>query len=491
MAMFGFDDQYPYYGATPVDNQFILEYLPGASGDAVRVYLYGLMQCYHPQGMSVEQMAREIGLTVEEIKAAYRHWERKGLVRRIADDPPTYRYVSVRQLTNMGGGAFQVDEDYVAFCEALQGIFGDRKIHGGEQGRCYEWVESMQLPAEAVLCIIRSAVQKNGKRVAIKTIEARVTELAEKGAKTLEDVQELLAQDQAVEDGARAVLRRFGKRRAPSQDEMELYRTWYRDWGFSQEDILAACAETTGGGEPTFKYLGGILNRLNQKRSGKVADVLQGEKEQSAPLKALLNVMHLRSVTVNEATLETYEQMRELYPDAIILMAGQECAKRGAGFEDVMTTLKIWKREGLTTTADVRRYMQHVDDMNDFLRMIYDVLGVQVKPNGPDRRLAEKWLTEYKFDMAFVTQCAAFAIGKEKPMAYLAAMMENYYQKGVTTFEAAQQERAQFLAQQQTAAPQKTGKVVGEQLYTQREYQNDESELETMMKQWKEENGHA
>ncbi len=45
MPMFGFDEQYAYYGVTPVDNQFILEYLPNATGDAVRVYLYGLMQC--------------------------------------------------------------------------------------------------------------------------------------------------------------------------------------------------------------------------------------------------------------------------------------------------------------------------------------------------------------------------------------------------------------------------------------------------------------
>ena len=37
MSMFGFDEQYAYYGVTPVDNQFILEYLPNATGDAVRV----------------------------------------------------------------------------------------------------------------------------------------------------------------------------------------------------------------------------------------------------------------------------------------------------------------------------------------------------------------------------------------------------------------------------------------------------------------------
>ena len=74
MAMFGFDEQYAYYGVTPVDNQFILEYLPAATGDAVRVYLYGLMQCHHPeQTMTLPQMARELALSEEAVMSAYRY----------------------------------------------------------------------------------------------------------------------------------------------------------------------------------------------------------------------------------------------------------------------------------------------------------------------------------------------------------------------------------------------------------------------------------
>ena len=37
MAMFGFDDQYAMFGVTPLDNQFILEYMPTAKGDDVKV----------------------------------------------------------------------------------------------------------------------------------------------------------------------------------------------------------------------------------------------------------------------------------------------------------------------------------------------------------------------------------------------------------------------------------------------------------------------
>ena len=496
MPMFGFDEQYAYYGVTPVDNQFILEYLPNATGDAVRVYLYGLMQCYHPQqAMDIAQMARELSLTEEAILSAYRHWERKGLVRRIADNPPAFRYVSIKQLT-MTGGAVPVDHEYEAFASAVYGLFGnDRRLHGAEMSRCYEWVEEMGLPAEVVVYLIREMIAQHGKTVAIKTIEKRAAMLAEEGVKSVEDADAVLTRDKAVWDGSRAVLRRFGKRRSPSEDEQTMYRTWHVDWGFSQEDILAACAETVKG-EPTFAYLGGILSRLRaQQKTTGVEAALREEQEAAAPLKALLKVMKLQNVTINAGTLAVYADMRALYPDNIILMAGRECAKRGADFEGVMTTLKAWKRNGLQSAEDVNRYMKQVDDANDFLQMIYEVMGVTAKPNAADRKLAKKWLEEYAFDMGFITQCAAWAIGKEKPMLYLDAVLTSMRGKNITTIEAALKEREdhQQALQKQPAAPVtiRGPKTVEQQNYTQREYTHSEDAMDAMMKQWQEENGHA
>ncbi len=496
MPMFGFDEQYAYYGVTPVDNQFILEYLPNATGDAVRVYLYGLMQCYHPQqAMDIAQMARELSLTEEAILTAYRHWERKGLVRRIADNPPAFRYVSIKQLT-MTGGAVPVDHEYEAFATAVYGLFGnDRRLHGAEMSRCYEWVEEMGVPAEAVLYLIREMIAQHGKNVSIKTIEKRAAMLAEEEVKSAEDAEAVLSRDRAVWEGSRAVIRRFGKRRNPSEDEQAMYRTWHVDWGFSQEDILAACAETVKG-EPNFAYLGGILSRLRaQQKTTGVEAALREEKDAAAPLRALLKVMKLQQVTINEGTLAVYADMRALYPDNIILMAGKECAKRGADFEGVMTTLKNWKRNGLESAEDVTRYMKQVDDQNDFLLMLYEMMGVTVKPNAADRRLAKKWLESFGYDMSFVTQCAAWAIGKDKPMAYLDTVLSRFHEKGIFTMEAAMQEREnhqQSLQKQPAApAPARGPKTVEQQNYTQREYTHSEDAMDAMMKKWQEENGDA
>ncbi len=492
MPMFGFDEQYAYYGVTPVDNQFILEYLPNAAGDAVRVYLYGLMQCYHPQqAMTLAQMAKELSMNEDAVLTAYRHWERKGLVRRVADNPPAFRYVSIKQLT-MTGSAMPVDEEYETFAAAVYGLFGnDRRIHGAEMSHIYEWVEELHLPADVVLYLIREMIEQHGKNVAVKTIEKRATMLAEEAVSSVEEAQTVLTRDKAVWDGSRAVLRRFGKRRNPSEDEQAMYRTWYVDWGFSAEDILAACAETTKG-EPNFAYLGGILSRLRaQKKVKGVEAALQQEKDEAAPLKALLKAMGDRDTTVNETTLQDYANMRALYPDAIILMAGRECAKRGAKYKDVAQTLKNWKRNNLETAEDVTRYMQQIDAMNETVEVIYEAIGIKTKPNATDRKRIQKWTQQFGYELAFVIQCAAFAADTGKPMAYLDAMLENFHQKNIRTLEEAQQERERFRQEyaaksgKAEAAP-RGPKTVEQQNYTQREYTHTDDAMDDLMKDWKE-----
>jgi len=203
--------------------------------------------------------------------------------------------------------------------------------------------------------------------------------------------------------------------------------------------------------------------------------------------------MKLPNVTVNEGTQAVYAEMRALYPDHIILMAGRECARRGADFEGVMATLKNWKRSGIETAEDVAAFMKQVDDENDFLRMLYDLLGVSVKPNAADRRLTRRWQIDLGYDAAFIAQCAPFAAGKDKPMLYLDTLLSRFHAKGVTDMAGALRERESHKSamQQPAQAPVRGPKVVEQQQYTQREYVHTEDAMDAMMKSWREEEDDA
>lgn len=497
MPGFEFEEKQALFDVTPVANQFILEYLPEAKGDDVRVYLYGLAQCYHPQDdMTVERMALDLGMDPEEVAAAFRRWERKGLVRRVSDQPPRYRYVSLTWRL-VSGAEPAVDPAYVAFIERMDEVFGpERKLHTREYALAYEWVEELHLPADVVLRLLEHLVATRGRSASLQQLKPLALQMAEEKIATVEDAEAILSQDELLRDGARKVLRRMGKRRAPSEDELKLYRQWITEWGFDLDAILAACAETTSG-DPSFKYLNGILERHHEAYGGapttgaQMDRRMRDEKDAVAPLKALLKVLNLPGVKVNEGTRAVYAEMRALYPDDIILMAGRECARHGLTFDDVMKTLLVWKRQGLATAEEIAASIRQVNEQNAFVQTLFDLWGVRGRPAPGDRAWVQKWLGEWGLSEEMVTACAAYAAGTNRPMPYLNRVLEVLRAQGVTTPDAAAAVRAAWKERRTPAASAPAGKVVGEQRYEQRAYTNTLDALDSMMARWQEENGDA
>ena len=58
--MFEKDEEMLKYGFTAVENAFLMDYLPAAKGDYVKVYLWGLFACESKKAdYTLEEMAQE------------------------------------------------------------------------------------------------------------------------------------------------------------------------------------------------------------------------------------------------------------------------------------------------------------------------------------------------------------------------------------------------------------------------------------------------
>ncbi|MBR1985948.1 MAG: hypothetical protein IKA24_03570, partial [Mogibacterium sp.] len=66
---------------TKIENLFISEYLPDAPGDYVKVFLFGLMYAQYEIKPDRSELAKLLGLSVDEIAEAWIYWESRGLVK--------------------------------------------------------------------------------------------------------------------------------------------------------------------------------------------------------------------------------------------------------------------------------------------------------------------------------------------------------------------------------------------------------------------------
>ena len=474
--MFERDGQAVFFGVTAVENIFLTELMPAAKGDFVKVYLSALFHSgQKDEALTLEEFARELGQTPAEVEAALRYWERRGALSYIASDPPVYRLYSLAQRSLTGqDAATQADEAFVEFSENVYALFGDdRKVRPSEIAAAYEWVVDEGLSEGAVLTLLNHYKNTAGKQFSFRKAGETAARMRQEGVLSAEDAESYLSFQTSVHSGAQAVLRRLGKRRLPSEEELALYRKWIKEWGFTSEAVLTACRETTAAGDPTFKYLDGILARLRQdgrKLDGEQVDRLLTQGDETLGRAAQL-LQTLGSRARPSSVSAILRDMEKEHPWEIIQIAARECALAGSHTLDTLQKLlDSWKDKGLTTPEEVEKYIRKVRELDAFLYTVYEACGYAGRPTAADRALLEEWRASGWTDEVILLAAREAAGASGRKMAYIKSVLRSWQEAGVKTAEDARQKAAS------RPAAQPAGRQVAAQRYTPREY--DDKELE-------------
>ena len=473
--MFGFDERYAMFDITPVENQFILDYLPAARGDYVKVYLYGLMRCYHPEdSMSTDRMSHELNMSEEDIELAFAYWERKGLVRRVSDKPPRWQYVNIKQRIFTGGDD-TIDPEYEAFSNAVYDAFGRvRRLHGNELNTCFDWVEDLKLPTEVIIMLLNHMVDIKGRNFRISDASKIALRMAEEDIRTVEAAEAFFLKDGKDYAGIREILKKLGKNYAPSEAQIKMYQKWTREWRFTHKAILEAL-ELTAKGDPSIGYLDGILNSLrSEAETGMTVSPQMVKKsvQRADELKTVLKA--LGRGEVNNYSLQLFDGIKAIYPIEVILMAAGECRQNKKDLDDMVKLLQSWKEKGLENAWDVEAYITAFHEQTAIIRELHRIWGTdEGKIGKTDRSLVYTWAHDLGFSREMILAVAPYAAEAKMPMAYLDRILKDYSSKGIRTPEQARHEHELNARKDR----KNTGKTVIAQNYDQREYDDIQRNL--------------
>ena len=474
---FAFDERYAMFDITPVENQFILEYMPGARGDYVKVYLYGLLCCYHPRKeMDVASMSRELGLGEEVILSAFRYWERRGIVRRISDHPPSWQYINIKQ--NSMGGEQELDKEYIRFSRDLESSFEDiRDLHGSEIATCYEWKEDMGLSTEAIIMLLKYMARTRGKNFKIRDAEKTAILLSEEKAFTTEDAELILGRDEEILSGFRKVQRKLGMRFNPSDANLKLYRKWRDEWHFTQEAIEDAC-DRTGTSTPSLALVDSILGQVFRNSNGTDElnrNDLDAAEEKRRNLKDILKeIGQYGAATPSQQKL--YSRMTEMYPQNIILLATQECAAKQKNFDSVMKLLESWQQRGFIDEKQIREHISTFHEKEEFLKALRQKWAGQDADIGKKTlQMLDKWESSMGFSREMICLAADAAYEAKKPIAYMDKLLTNWNEQGIRTPEAVKENRKNSGEQPETFR-KASGKNIPAQQYAQRDYGKEQDD---------------
>lgn len=340
---------------TPLDNLFIAEYMPDADGYALKVYLYGLMQCHFPS-MGDTDIASALFLTQGQVLTAFVYWQSRGLVRILSEEPLEVEYLTTEQPASTTATPIK----YATFVRALQDLIAPRTFTLREMKHVYDLIETFGLEEGAVLELIASCMENKGRNVSIQYILTVGKSWAERGITTPQKAQEYMRDLAAKKHGAGEILRRWGKRRMPTQDEMDLYEKWIQDWGFDQEAILAVCPQLTGVSTPTFEILGERLELLHEQNLTsreeieKHQGIQSGEREFARQVFARMGKVELPSPTA----IAQLSAFSESLPRDVILLAAEDCQNADRPFGRLKAILKSWSEKGIGTLEEAQKALE-------------------------------------------------------------------------------------------------------------------------------------
>ena len=437
MAFCSFSKNAAMYDATPIENIFLLEYLPSAPDEFLRVYLYGRMLCLHPElGGDLADVAKALRLDEDTVFNAFAYWEQQGLVERLTDRPPSYAFMPVKYDTVCQLG--EMDRDYYEYRDfnaSLQALFGSQHLlHPKQYKAANDWLNVLGFSQDAALKLLEYEIKcPGGKDPAsvFKRADKRAMDWADRGVRTAEDVEKAIAYDSRVSALADKVMKQFSMRRKPTMNELDCVRRWIDEWKLSDEEVIAACSQTTASRSPSIAYLDAIL-KAKQER---------GEDKYFDDVKTVLRDLGAYDTRPSAEDRKTYQALIEkgFEAETILLAAAQCRRKHKHDFAELEWMLGEWGKAGVFTGEQAERYLADMKALTAELRRVMSRAGLTRYPNKDDLSRYTAW--KEKFSDALIDCAAGLSGGTAMPMRYIEKLLSEWEKEGVTTPEQALERR--------------------------------------------------
>jgi len=155
LALCTFSSKLVMDGYTVLDNTFLNEFLPQATGDDVKVYLYGLNLCSNPniEDNNLDTICKVLSLTEDQVLKSFTYWQEMGLVQLASTNPLEIKFLPVR--AHSGSAKIRNKEKYADFNKQMQGVIEGRMITPNEYNEYYSLIEVYHFEPEALVLIAK------------------------------------------------------------------------------------------------------------------------------------------------------------------------------------------------------------------------------------------------------------------------------------------------------------------------------------------------
>lgn len=424
-----------------LNSLFITDYMPFASEQSVKVYLYGLNKCQNPDSIdnTLEDFAKNLNMSIDEVKICFEYWKKQGLVNIVNIDPIEVKYLEIIPLADQP--KTYDEKSYADFNNQMQEIISKRMITPNEYKEYYYLIESMHIDKLALIMIAKYCTLTKGNDVNYPYIITLAKNWAYEGIKSVEQVEEKIqALDVTTSYVKDLLLLGLGTKRNATYTDYNYYLKWTKDMGFSNEVILNVAK--------TLKRKGGI-EKLDNKLtkyydlklfSEKEIQDYENKKDDLIKLATNINkkigVYYENLENVIESYLTVWQNMG--FDDNALLLIADFCFKNNIrSLSGMDIKVKKFYSIGLITEKSITDYFSRVLAKDDNIKHLLYLCGLDRKVNNYDREFYITWTEKWNFSQELIEYVCSLATNKFQPMQYINKILSIYKEKNIFTLEEA------------------------------------------------------
>ena len=441
MAFCKFSSEYVISKETPVDNLFINEFLPYAPAECVKVYLYGLYKCTNSSSYdnTIENFAKVLNLTEEEVEDAFLYWQDEGLVQVLNTCPIEIRFMPLKNVIN--NTKKYKPEEFSTFNRQVQEILEGRQITPTEYDEYYYLLKTMHFQPEALLMIIKFCTQIKGANVGYKYIVTVAKNWANEGITTTKSVEERLFTYEQAGSDLEKLLKICGAKRNATLEEREMFLKWTKELGFNYNTIeyVAKLLKPT---KVNFEKLDARLLKYYEMKKLSIKEIEDYEKEKSE--------MYTLAREINKKMGLYYENLEPVVENYIskwlnlghnstsLLALADYCFKNSIRTLEGLdsTVLKLYKL-GVVSMEAIEEYMQELISLDKEVKEILEKLGISRMVTNQDRTYYKTWKQDWNLSSELIALGVEMSAGKFQPLQYLNKLLSNWHTNSVKTLDEA------------------------------------------------------
>ena len=431
--MFKLSSEASLDGAITVENKFIVEYLPYADGDFVKVYLYGLSLAARKSDAddTIERLSRRLDLDRATVDAAIDYWSELGLMSRLGDD---ITYLSLRS-TRPKIKKYDVDL-YREFNRQAQLYISARQITPNEYNEYYALMEKLKIEWQAMVLIVKYCVDLKGDDVSSAYILGVARNLAQDGYRSYDEVENRLEEYGVYYNDLKQLLSIMGGKR-PDHESFDLYKKWLRSYKFDRDTIVHAASYIKKGG---VAALDTKLTQYKDLALTTPAAIDNYETERADMYKFARAVNKALGVYYENTDPEITNFFRPWldlgFEKKAIIALAENCFLNGLKtLPDLDAVVRTYLAENILTAKAVEAKLGNEKRFDAAIEALMKTVGLSGAVKAAYRAFYQNWSNVWGFSDEVISYASTLSVGKT--FGYINGILAAWKNDGVKTLDEA------------------------------------------------------